>query len=133
MREVERRTRRARAPPEEPGGGTTDEVGEVVCALRDLGVAVDLRARMHEKIAILDDRKAHAVVYMTGARPTGLQDEHLMDKEPIAVDPVSADQRLNNWSRLDFRRVYTVEHNVKVKDIGRVSRQSMPYLTTYFG
>jgi hypothetical protein len=43
-------------PPEEPGGGTTDEVGEVVCALRDLGVAVDLRARMHEKIAVLDDR-----------------------------------------------------------------------------
>jgi ssDNA-binding Zn-finger/Zn-ribbon topoisomerase 1 len=43
-------------PPEEPGGGTTDEVGELVHALRDLGVAVDLRARMHEKIAILDGR-----------------------------------------------------------------------------
>ncbi|MFI5166165.1 MAG: AAA domain-containing protein [Thermoanaerobaculales bacterium] len=43
-------------PPEEPGGGTTGEVGELVCALRDLGVAVDLRARMHEKIAILDER-----------------------------------------------------------------------------
>lgn len=33
-----------------------DEVGELVRALRDLGVAVDLRARMHEKIAILDRR-----------------------------------------------------------------------------
>ena len=43
-------------PPEEPGGGTTDEVGELVRALRDLGVVVDLRARMHEKIAILDGR-----------------------------------------------------------------------------
>lgn len=43
-------------PPEEPGGGTTDEVGELVRALRDVGVAVDLRARMHEKIAILDGR-----------------------------------------------------------------------------
>ncbi len=41
-------------PPEEPGGGTTDEVGELVSGLRDLGVTVDLRARMHEKIAILD-------------------------------------------------------------------------------
>lgn len=43
-------------PPEEPGGGTTDEVGELVHALRELGVAVDLRARMHEKIAIIDGR-----------------------------------------------------------------------------
>jgi ssDNA-binding Zn-finger/Zn-ribbon topoisomerase 1 len=43
-------------PPEEPGGGTTDEVGELVSGLRDLGVTVDLRARMHEKIGILDGR-----------------------------------------------------------------------------
>jgi ssDNA-binding Zn-finger/Zn-ribbon topoisomerase 1 len=43
-------------PPQEFGGGGTDEVGELVRALRDLGVAVDLRARMHEKIAILDGR-----------------------------------------------------------------------------
>jgi hypothetical protein len=41
-------------PPEELGGGTTEEVGELVSGLRDLGVTVDLRARMHEKIAILD-------------------------------------------------------------------------------
>jgi hypothetical protein len=79
-----------------------------------------------------DDRKAHAVIYMTGARPTNLQDEHLMNKEPIAVDPASPGQRLNKWSRLDFRRVHTVEHNVKVKNIGQVSRGSMPYLTNYF-
>ncbi len=43
-------------PPVEPGGGTAEEVGELVHALRDLGVVVDLRARMHEKIAILDGR-----------------------------------------------------------------------------
>lgn len=43
-------------PPEELGGGTKGEVSELVRALRDLDVAVDLRARMHEKIAILDGR-----------------------------------------------------------------------------
>ena len=43
-------------PPEEPGSGTTDEVCELVRTLRVLGVAVDLRARMHEKIAIIDGR-----------------------------------------------------------------------------
>lgn len=43
-------------PPEEFGGGSTDKVAELVLALRDLGITVDLRARMHEKIAILDGR-----------------------------------------------------------------------------
>ncbi|MBI4507914.1 MAG: AAA family ATPase [Chloroflexi bacterium] len=43
-------------PPGEFGGGPTDQVGELVRGLRNLGVTVDLRARMHEKIAILDGR-----------------------------------------------------------------------------
>ena len=43
-------------PPQEFGGGTADEVAELVRGLRDLGITVDLRARMHEKIAILDER-----------------------------------------------------------------------------
>jgi superfamily I DNA and/or RNA helicase/ssDNA-binding Zn-finger/Zn-ribbon topoisomerase 1 len=43
-------------PPEEAGGAPTDEVTEFVAELRGLGITVDLRARMHEKIAILDGR-----------------------------------------------------------------------------
>jgi ssDNA-binding Zn-finger/Zn-ribbon topoisomerase 1 len=43
-------------PPAEFGGGDTDEVTELVQGLRKLGVVVDLRARMHEKIAVLDSR-----------------------------------------------------------------------------
>jgi ssDNA-binding Zn-finger/Zn-ribbon topoisomerase 1/KaiC/GvpD/RAD55 family RecA-like ATPase len=43
-------------PPGEAGGAPGDEVAELVHELRALGVAVDLRARMHEKIAVLDGR-----------------------------------------------------------------------------
>ncbi len=43
-------------PPEEFGGGSSDEVAELVQALRGLGSTVDMRTRMHEKIAILDGR-----------------------------------------------------------------------------
>jgi hypothetical protein len=50
------RVRIVTRPPEESGGGSTDEVIDLVRGLRGLGVTVDLRARMHEKIAILDDR-----------------------------------------------------------------------------
>lgn len=41
-------------PPGEFGGASGDEVTELVNNLRALGVVVDLRARMHEKIAIID-------------------------------------------------------------------------------
>jgi hypothetical protein len=43
-------------PPGELGGAPGDQVAEVVEELRALGIAVDLRARMHQKIAILDGR-----------------------------------------------------------------------------
>jgi len=43
-------------PPEAFGGGSTDEVAELIKGLRSLGITVDLRARMHEKIAVLDGR-----------------------------------------------------------------------------
>jgi len=41
-------------PPEELSGGPTENVAQLIQGLRDLGVTVGLRARMHEKIAILD-------------------------------------------------------------------------------
>jgi hypothetical protein len=41
-------------PPDGMGGGTPDQVEEVVEALRELGISVDLRSRMHEKIAVID-------------------------------------------------------------------------------
>jgi ssDNA-binding Zn-finger/Zn-ribbon topoisomerase 1 len=43
-------------PAKKFGGGSSDEVTELVTNLRALGIAVDLRARMHEKIAIIDGR-----------------------------------------------------------------------------
>jgi phosphatidylserine/phosphatidylglycerophosphate/cardiolipin synthase-like enzyme len=50
------RVRIVTRPAEEFGGGGTEEVAELVRGLRRIGVAVDLRARMHEKVAILDGR-----------------------------------------------------------------------------
>lgn len=41
-------------PPGEFGGGSTEDVAAVLQRLREGGIAVDLRAKMHEKIAILD-------------------------------------------------------------------------------
>ena len=43
-------------PPVEAGGGTPEEVEGLIHELRKLAVAVDLRARMHEKVAVIDGR-----------------------------------------------------------------------------
>jgi hypothetical protein len=43
-------------PPGQIGGAAAEELEEIVSELRALGVAVDLRSRMHEKIVILDGR-----------------------------------------------------------------------------
>jgi hypothetical protein len=35
-------------------------------------------------------------------------------------------------SRLNYKKVYTVEHNVKVMDVGRVTRESLGVLLGYW-
>lgn len=42
-------------PSAEFGGASEEEVNETVDTLRELGVVVDLRGRMHEKVAIIDE------------------------------------------------------------------------------
>jgi len=43
-------------PASEFGGGTEEEVRMLIAALRNLGVSVDLRNKMHEKIIVIDGR-----------------------------------------------------------------------------
>jgi hypothetical protein len=55
-----------------------------------------------------------------------------MNKRPIAVDKASPDQKLDAMSRINFARVHTVNWNVKVMNVGRVTRESMPALISYW-
>ena len=54
-----------------------------------------------------------------------------MTKDPLEVTPDTWDQKLDRMSRLNFGKVYTVEHNVKVMSVGKISRSSMPKLLGY--
>ena len=58
-------------------------------------------------------------------RPTGII------KEPIAVVPECPRNKLHPLSLVNFGKVYTVEHSVKVKPVGRISDGSMPYFLAY--
>jgi hypothetical protein len=54
-----------------------------------------------------------------------------MTKEPLEVTPATFDQRLDPMSRLNFGKIYTVEHNVKVLPVGKISERSMPKFLSY--
>ncbi len=79
------------------------------------------------------DREAHSIVYMSDTNPTctAAESKYLI-KKPIAVDKASDDQKLDNMSRLNFNKIYTVEWNVKVMNVGNVTSASMPVLLGYW-
>lgn len=55
-----------------------------------------------------------------------------MRPSPIRVDPDEKGSKLNPCSRVNFGKVYTIEHNVKVKSWGMVNRDSMQALLFQF-
>ena len=44
--------------------------------------------------------------------------------QAIRVDGDDPTQKLDPMSRIDFGKVYTIEHNVKVRSMGKVNRAS---------
>ena len=78
------------------------------------------------------DREAHAIIHMTDVEPVLLPEERFMRKNPIAVDGASEDKKLHPTSRIRFDKVYTIEHNVLVRNVGKISEHSMPYFLKYW-
>ncbi|EXJ66525.1 uncharacterized protein A1O5_10194 [Cladophialophora psammophila CBS 110553] len=79
-----------------------------------------------------EDRQAHAIIYMEDTKPESLPGESVMFKNPIMVDKTSEDKKLNPASRIRFDKVFTIEHNVRVKNVGKISAASMPYFRLYW-
>ncbi|GAQ12256.1 hypothetical protein ALT_9577 [Aspergillus lentulus] len=74
----------------------------------------------------------HAIVYMQGSVPTCKADEPRMTKEPLEVEPARPNERLDEMSRLNFGKVYRVEHNAKVRHVGMISWTSMVKFRGYY-
>jgi hypothetical protein len=77
---------------------------------------------------------AHAIVYMKGNLPEPLPEElrRGLNLDPICIIPSSPDQKLHPASRINFGKLYSVEHNVKAMNIGTVDPGSMPRFLAYF-
>ena len=55
-----------------------------------------------------------------------------MQPSPIQVDIDSQDERLDPMSRLHLGGVTTVEHNIKVKALGKVNKRFLEALRTQY-
>jgi hypothetical protein len=66
----------------------------------------------------------HAVVYSSEREGPYLPDREkgLMSNKPIRIEIRDAAHKLDPLSRLNYAKVYTVEHNVKVLFIGKVAK-----------
>lgn len=84
----------------------------------------------------------HCIIY-TGSEPPPLEVELpiIIDEdgtiergmlESIKVNPAFRGGRMDPMSRLNFAKVYTVEHNVKVAEFGDVSPDSLVILKHQF-
>lgn len=84
------------------------------------------------------NKSEHAVIYSGRSAPEMDRTERPRRGEqgvlaqPIRVDPDDASERLDSWSRLDFGKVYNIEHKVKVRSFGMVNAASRPALQTQF-
>lgn len=76
----------------------------------------------------------HTIVYSQGYQPQYLPGEYEsgMTKTPIAVEPAEPGEIMSATSRLRFGMTYTVECNVKVRDLGMVVPEHKTTLLRYY-
>jgi len=75
-------------------------------------------------------------VYISGTDPASCyipgEYESGMTKEPIEVVPAEPNVSIRRESRIRFSKVYPIEMNVKVKDVGRVREDQISALISYW-
>ena len=78
------------------------------------------------------DASTHAIIYMSNSKPSRLQSEAEMIRVPLKVEPADPSQKLDPLSRVNFAKMYTVEHNVRVMPVGQLSKSSQHLLVGYW-
>ncbi|KAM3068126.1 hypothetical protein ACMFMG_011175 [Clarireedia jacksonii] len=66
----------------------------------------------------------HAIIYTDQPRLLQGEDPVRAMKQPVKVIPNGPQHKLDSASRLNYAKVYTVEHNVKVWFIGHLAKES---------
>ena len=73
----------------------------------------------------------HAAVVQEGTTAARHSGENLVH-EPIEVKIEDRDVSIHAMSRINFAKIYTVEHNIKVRNVGRVTSESLQEIERHF-
>ena len=66
----------------------------------------------------------HAIIYTGKHAPEEVEGERKLHKTPIRVKEETARHKLSPESRLNYAKVYTIEHNTRVCFIGAIHADS---------
>lgn len=80
------------------------------------------------------DPSEHAIVHLDNANPVWLAGEYErgMTKEPISIRPSVQGETMDPTSRVRCGKIYSIEWNVKLRDIGMVVAHDKTKLMRYF-
>jgi hypothetical protein len=73
----------------------------------------------------------YAAVYPLGGTVQLGPDENLT-KKPFPIKVEGSGESISPKSRLNFGRIYTLEHNIRVKKVGRIPDEYHQQLDDYF-
>jgi hypothetical protein len=74
----------------------------------------------------------HAAVVQVGARMIPHPQEQQLQKQPISVIIEEPGVTIDPMSRVNFAKTYSIEYNVKVRNIGRLNAESVKLMEQYF-
>ena len=73
----------------------------------------------------------HAMIYTSQKVPSPLPGEQLV-KRAVKMEPSSPEEKLDSKSRVNYAKVYTIEHNIKVCFIWKIHTDSRKTFETDF-
>lgn len=76
------------------------------------------------------DAEHHSVAYSSHAPPNTLPGENL-SKIAIKINLESGELPLHDLSRINFSKLYTVEHNIKLKKVGKIHPDFLAWAFAY--
>ncbi|PIA94792.1 hypothetical protein CB0940_08198 [Cercospora beticola] len=88
-------------------------------------LAIPITSHQGYGVANRSDRVDHGIVYMGTAVPQPLQGERGMLPTAIRITPDDPTERLKPTSRINYGKIYTIEHNMKANAVGMVHEDSI--------
>lgn len=74
--------------------------------------------------------RKHGIIYELGKKPRMLENEPKLGYAPVAMEIYEKGEKVSKESRVNYSKLVTIEHNVKVLFIGRIISEDFGSVVT---